>query len=48
MYNVRKYKARFWSVVSADGTLVCVCVYRKGAQFCALLLNRLTSQLADD
>jgi len=27
---VRKY-GRYWAVLDADGTLVCLCVYRRGA-----------------
>ena len=28
--SIRKY-GRSWAVIDADGTLVCLCVYRKGA-----------------
>jgi len=28
---IRKY-GRFWAVYEPDGTLVCLCVYRKGAE----------------
>jgi hypothetical protein len=28
---IKKY-GRFWAVYDADGTLVCLCVYRKGAE----------------
>ena len=28
--TIRKY-GRYWAVLDADGTLVCLCVYRKGA-----------------
>jgi len=28
---ITKY-GRFWAVYEADGTLVCLCVYRKGAE----------------
>ena len=28
----RHKKSRFWAVREPDGTLVCLCVYRKGAQ----------------
>ena len=27
---IRKY-GRYWAVLDADGTLVCLCVYRRGA-----------------
>jgi hypothetical protein len=29
--QIRKY-GRYWAVYDADGTLVCLCVYRKGAE----------------
>ena len=29
--QVRKYGGRYWAVYDADGTLVCVCLYKKGA-----------------
>jgi hypothetical protein len=32
---------RYWAVYDASGTLVCVCVYRKGAQE---VVRRLASQ----
>jgi hypothetical protein len=28
--TIRKY-GRYWAVLDANGTLVCLCVYRKGA-----------------
>jgi hypothetical protein len=28
--TIRKY-GRYWAVLAADGTMVCLCVYRKGA-----------------
>jgi hypothetical protein len=31
--RIERYrKTRYWAVVDAAGTLVCLCVYRKGAQ----------------
>ena len=30
--RVEKYKMRHWAAYDADGKLVCVCVYRKGAE----------------
>jgi hypothetical protein len=30
--RVEKYKRRHWAAYDADGILVCVCVYRKGAE----------------
>ena len=31
--RIERYgKTRYWAVLDADGTLVCLCVYRKGAQ----------------
>jgi hypothetical protein len=32
---------RYWAVYDANGTLVCVCLYKKGAQE---VVRRLTSQ----
>ena len=29
--SIRKY-GRYWAVINGDGTLVCLCVYRKGAE----------------
>ena len=29
--QVRKYGGRYWAVYNTDGTLVCVCLYKKGA-----------------
>jgi hypothetical protein len=28
---IKKY-GRFWAIYDATGTLICVCVYRKGAE----------------
>lgn len=28
----RKYKRRYWAVLDADGSIVAVCVYKKGAK----------------
>jgi hypothetical protein len=37
---VARYKrTRFWAVYDASGKLVCVCVYRKGAEAVAQRLN---------
>jgi hypothetical protein len=30
--RVERYKRRHWAAYDADGILVCVCVYRKGAE----------------
>ncbi len=32
---------RFWAVLDTDGTLICLCVYRKGAEE---VLRRLQAQ----
>jgi len=33
MMRIARYQnTRYWAVIDADGTLVCLCVYRKGAQ----------------
>jgi hypothetical protein len=38
--TVARYKrTRFWAVYDASGKLVCVCVYRKGAEAVAQRLN---------
>jgi hypothetical protein len=30
--RIERYgKTRFWAVLDADGTLVCLCVYKRGA-----------------
>ena len=31
MRIARYGKTRYWAVIDTDGTLVCLCVYRKGA-----------------
>jgi hypothetical protein len=31
MRIARYGKTRFWAVIDADGTLVCLCVYKRGA-----------------
>jgi hypothetical protein len=31
MRIARYGNTRYWAVIDADGTLVCLCVYRKGA-----------------
>ena len=31
--RIERYQnTRYWAVIDADGTLVCLCVYRKGAE----------------
>jgi len=30
--KIERYKRRFWAVRDPDGSLVCVCVYKKGAK----------------
>lgn len=30
--TIEKYGQRFWAVYDADGTLICVTVYKKGAK----------------
>ena len=32
MRIVRYGKTRYWAVLDTDGTLICLCVYRKGAE----------------
>jgi hypothetical protein len=32
MSIVRYGKTRYWAVMDADGTLVCLCVYKRGAR----------------
>lgn len=36
-----KYKSRYWA--DADGTLICLCVYRKGAEEVKRRLSVLTT-----
>ena len=38
--TIKRY-GRYWAVYDANGTLVCVCVYRKGA---LAVVRRLTEQ----
>jgi hypothetical protein len=43
--RIERYgKTRYWAVIDADGTLVCLCVYRKGAE---AVVRRLTGQARD-
>ena len=42
MYTFKKYSDRSWAVYDPTGQLVCVTVYKKGAQTAADLLNELT------
>jgi hypothetical protein len=31
--RIERYgKTRYWAVYASDGTLICLCVYRKGAR----------------
>jgi hypothetical protein len=40
--RIERYQnTRYWAVHASDGALICVCVYRKGAQE---VVRRLTSQ----
>ena len=40
--TIKRYgNTRYWAVYASDGVLICVCVYRKGAQE---VVRRLTSQ----
>ena len=43
MYTVRRYKWRFWAVYCGPA-LVCVTVYRKGADEVARRLNTLSAR----
>ena len=38
--TIKRY-GRYWAVYDANGTLVCVCLYKKGAQE---VVRRLTGQ----
>lgn len=42
MRIARYSNTRYWAVIDADGMLVCLCVYRKGAQE---VVRRLQAQL---
>lgn len=37
--SITRHKKRFWAVWDADGTLICVCVYKKGAHEVVRLLG---------
>ena len=37
--KVTRYKRRHWAVYDTEGALICVCVYRKGAENVARLLQ---------
>jgi hypothetical protein len=37
--DIRRYKRRYWAVYSPSEELVCVCVYKKGAQNVVRLLE---------
>jgi hypothetical protein len=37
--QIRKYGRRYWAVIDAAGELVCLCVYKKGAQRVVRLLE---------
>ena len=39
--TIKRYGGRYWAVYDASNTLVCVCLYKKGAQE---VVRRLTSQ----
>ena len=41
MRIARYGKTRYWAVIDADGSLICLCVYRKGAQE---VVNRLQAR----
>ena len=42
--NVQRYRrTRFWAVYDPDGTLVCVTVYRKGAEEVARRMSENTA-----
>jgi len=45
MRITRYQNTRYWAVIDADGTLVCLCVYRKGAQE---VLRRLQAREKED
>lgn len=40
--KVTRYKRRHWAVYDTEGALICVCVYRKGAENVARLLQEST------
>ena len=46
MRRIARYQnTRYWAVIETDGTLVCLCVYRKGAQE---VLRRLQAREKED
>ena len=43
--RIERYKkTRYWAVLDPDGSLVCLCVYRKGALEVMRRLQRLTHE----
>ncbi len=42
VYWLDRYKARYWAVFSPEGRLVCVTLYKKGAEEVVRLLGSLT------
>lgn len=40
--KVTRYKRRHWAVYDTEGALICVCVYKKGAENVARLLQEST------
>lgn len=45
--DIRRYKHRYWAVYSPSDELICVCVYKKGAQNVARLLVEKTLPARD-
>ncbi len=42
MYSVKRYKRRTWAIYDQGGELICVTVYKKGAQEVKRRLENLT------
>ena len=39
--SIRKYGGRYWAVYDSTGELICVCLYKKGAQEVVRRLSQL-------
>jgi hypothetical protein len=41
--SIERYKNRFWALRDHDGILICLCVYKKGAEEVRRRLNAIAS-----
>lgn len=42
--RVEKYKGTYWGLYDESGSLICVCVYKKGAMHAAQFIQALMQQ----